>query len=363
LPRIEAPHDGCAECENHLDPWAGPQAPRLYEVPARPITRALLAVAGGRSYSAAAYQVRKATGIGPPERFIDRGGDGKTSTKRHGQLVGDWVEVYAPLLWANHAPTDWPDTVVLDSKKFEHRSKTMRPSDREFHVLVAVGYDTRRPTIVHIEAVPNADGVTWAAFLGELDGAPRRIVCDRGKELSKGLKLAQNAWATSLEVHHCEFHLAGNIREKFEPWLIKDETHPIHTLLNAAFTSLEAWDELCDALSKTPGTGSALHVARNMQTIVATQVPRRDPLGPNSNAAAEHALRLIGDRVRPRKHLYKNRARTTRMLQLLACDLNGWNDELTWNDLIRARLTGQQGRPTTDQRTVTDHGGRMSLRR
>jgi hypothetical protein len=41
---------------------------------------------------------------------------------RDGSFVEDWVEVFAPALFSERRPTEWPDVVILDDLPFRIRS-------------------------------------------------------------------------------------------------------------------------------------------------------------------------------------------------------------------------------------------------
>jgi hypothetical protein len=65
----------------------------------------------------------------------------------HGQLVGDWVELFAPVVFAPHRPRAWPakGSLLLDHLPF--RVRALDASGRRipairvaFDVFCAVGY-------------------------------------------------------------------------------------------------------------------------------------------------------------------------------------------------------------------------------
>ena len=59
--------------------------------------------------------------------------------------MADWVEAFAPVVFARHAPRAWPDLVLLDHVPFHARDETAdgrpKPSRRLlFCVMGATGY-------------------------------------------------------------------------------------------------------------------------------------------------------------------------------------------------------------------------------
>lgn len=91
------------------------------------------------------------------------------------------------------------------------------------------------------------------------------------------------------------------------------------------------------------------------------QASRRLPLGPHSTGPAEQVIRRLKLRMVDRALNYTNRARMDRLLELYACDLNGWVDELTWADIIRDHTERLGGIPQPP-RTIADRKGQPSLR-
>ena len=102
LPRLVAGHGDCVECERLIDAHQPHQSPRCYRFPAREIARTLVGLGQGQTYRQAAERARGR---------LAGGGE-----SRHGQLAADWVEVFAPVVFAPHAPPSWPErgTLVLD---------------------------------------------------------------------------------------------------------------------------------------------------------------------------------------------------------------------------------------------------------
>src|SRR5207302_4638441 len=79
----------------------GTPTPRHFSYSAAEVAAALVAVGEGMSYRAAAGRVEERVRGSRP------GPDGNS--------VADWVEVFAPILFARYGATSWPRVVALDS--------------------------------------------------------------------------------------------------------------------------------------------------------------------------------------------------------------------------------------------------------
>ncbi len=94
LPREEAWHDACETCERPVHLHEGPHAARGYQFVARGIAEALVAVGVGASYRQAGLVARERA-----RRLRADPETGEPRMTRHGQLVADWVEVFAPVVF------------------------------------------------------------------------------------------------------------------------------------------------------------------------------------------------------------------------------------------------------------------------
>ena len=188
LPRIVAsPSEHvCSDCATQLEPWEGQPAARLYGFAARDVAHALALVAGGASYRATAAVIRTAAGrelSTVPSRTAK--GRVRPPANSHAGLVSDWVEVFAPLIWAAYAPAGWSSRLLLDSTEFRHGSPGKPRGMAAFSVLAAMGYTPDgRSYVAAIEAVPHATQGAWRAFLRRLPGRPSWVVTDGGPELA-----------------------------------------------------------------------------------------------------------------------------------------------------------------------------------
>jgi hypothetical protein len=93
LPREESWSDACELCERDVHYHEGPHAARHYQFVARGIPEALVTVGAGSSYRDAALVARERA------KRLRPGPDGEPRFSRHGSLVMDWVEVFAPVVF------------------------------------------------------------------------------------------------------------------------------------------------------------------------------------------------------------------------------------------------------------------------
>jgi hypothetical protein len=205
LPREESWHDSCEQCERHVERREGPKAPRHYQFVARGIAEALHAVGGGATYMHASRIARDRA-----RRFRFDAETGELRESDHGQLVADWVELFAPVVFEPHRPSAWPveGSLLLDHLPFRVRalgeSGKRIPAGRvAFDVFCAVGYRAGKPRLWRAEAFSTAHPANWGAFLGSLSGEPKRIVCDAHGGM---LRAIEERWPQA-ELHQCESHL------------------------------------------------------------------------------------------------------------------------------------------------------------
>jgi hypothetical protein len=180
LPREESWRDSYEHCDLRVNHREGPKAPRHYQFVARGIAEALHAVGAGASYMRASRIARDRA-----RRFRFDAQTGELRESAHGQLVADWVELFAPIVFEARRPGVWPveGSLLLDHLPFRiralDRSGKPIPGGRvTFDVFCAVGYRAGRPRLWQAEAFASAHLANWRTFLGSLPGEPKRIVCD-----------------------------------------------------------------------------------------------------------------------------------------------------------------------------------------
>jgi hypothetical protein len=117
LPREEAWHDACEACERPVRLHEGPHAARHYQFVARGIAEVVAVGVGATHRQAALVERERARRLrADPET-------GEPRMTRHGQLVADWVEVFAPVVFEPHRPSAWPTAglLLLDDLPFSVR--------------------------------------------------------------------------------------------------------------------------------------------------------------------------------------------------------------------------------------------------
>ena len=180
LPREESWHGACEHCERHLDRREGPKAPRNYHFVARGIAEALLAVGAGATYMQASRVARDRA-----RRFRVDSETGELRESDHGQLVADWVELFAPVVFEPHRPAFWPPegSLLLDHLPFRVRAldaygKRIPAGRVAFNVFCAVGLPGR-------QAQALACGGVHERASGQLERFPR---CAAGRAQANRLR-------------------------------------------------------------------------------------------------------------------------------------------------------------------------------
>ena len=250
LPREESWNDACESCERDVGLHEGPHAARNYQFVARGVSEALVMVGAGLTYRESALVSReraKRLRVGP-------GGEPRFS--RHGSLVMDWVEVFAPVVFEPYRRRTWPasGSLLLDDLPFSVRDPRTGRFRIAFRVFAAMGYDAGRAKLWRLEAFTSKSQTDWEAFLSALDGAPSRVVCDN----DDGLTNAVRARFPDAELHMCEWHLRHALERLMAKLRTEQPQHrdAIDVLLadvEAAFTGLSFWVPLRSAAT-LPGS-------------------------------------------------------------------------------------------------------------
>jgi len=241
LPREESWSRSCEVYERPVARREGPQAARHYQFVARGIAGALQSVGAGSSYMRAARVARERA-----RRERTDPDTGQPRPSAHGQLIADWVEVFAPVVFEAHRPTAWPATgTVVDHLPFRVRAVNAQGAPIPggvvaFDVFCAMGYDRGRAKLWRLEAFPDASAANWVAFLGRLDGAPPRVVCDAHSGMLAGL---DRAWPET-ELYLCEWHLQHALTRLLKNQSQRDfatEVAPLLPRVERAFDGASWW--------------------------------------------------------------------------------------------------------------------------
>jgi len=80
------------------------------------------------------------------QRMRDDPATGQPRWTRHGSLVMDWVEVFAPVVFESRV-SDWPSTgtLLLDDLPFSVRDPQTGRDRTACYIFCALGYDDGRP--------------------------------------------------------------------------------------------------------------------------------------------------------------------------------------------------------------------------
>jgi hypothetical protein len=324
--------------------------PRFFSYTAAEIASALVAVGEGMSYRAAAKVVHD--------------GHRERRTRPDGNSVADWVEVFAPVVFARSAKTSWPPVVLLDSLPFRMRSLDAggRPLPDEVPAFFILGASEQGPDessgLVALRAFPGVHPgpaqPLWEEFLRSLDGAPTRVVCDPDPDL---LAAIRRVWTPAPETLLCHMHLRIQLRE-----VLRDEGippgEPLSNAGDRALDRLEAWREFVEFHRPRRLRKLERWISRH-EAAISRQLRLAKGSEPSTDALAGK-LDLLGEQLSGRRANLRNRERTNRLLMLVQLELNGRSDETGYAQMIEEELLAHAGRARR-RRAILDPDG-TSLR-
>ena len=273
LPREESWKDACEVCERDVEFNEGPHAARKYQFVARGVAGALVAVGAGSTYRAAAGVARERA-----RRLRVDPQTGELRFSRHGSLVMDWVEVFAPVVFEAHRLRAWPasGSLLLDDLPFRVRDPDSGRHRIAFRVFAAMGYDAGRPKLWRLEAFASKSQPDWEAFLGALEGAPSRVVCDNDHGLTNAVRVR----FPEAELYLCEWHLRhalerlmGKIRAEGS---YRDAIDELLPQVEAAFTGPWFWAPFLER-AHAAGIPRVSEWLNSTGRIVEEQFGRRGP--------------------------------------------------------------------------------------
>lgn len=361
-------HDGaaltCVSCDSAVSPHQGPATPWRFDYLIEEVADALVALGNGGSYTEVSEHAR--AHAWKAGRSPKRG----TNTTVNGQLAANWLARFGPVVTAGHLETSWPDTLVLDSTKFTYQDTWTGRRKQLFTVLAAYGYPTgeERGRLWALVASPTDDGPAWRDFLKTLPGKPRVVILDDDKGIQSGVRLRWPGRHTPA-LHQCEHHLYANARRAMDrDWL--PDIHPLHDLLNVAFTSPAAWAAFEDAVNRSRRRELQAWVARWSPRLRAQLLRRAshppDMPGHWANGAVEHSLQVTRRVIGNRAWTLRNRARANLLLTLVRLRVNKADSSRAYEAAIRTHLLDHRGHPAvTDPVADQDVAGvrTYSLRR
>jgi hypothetical protein len=322
--------------------------PRNFSYTASEIATALVAVGKGMSYRAAATLVHEQ--LGRPS-----GPDGNS--------VADWVEVFAPVVFARSAETRWPRVVALDSLPFRIRSLDAggRPIPEEiatFQILGASGSGPRGSGLVALQAFPGAYSggaqALWEEFLLSLAGVPEQVVCDPDPDLVGAI---ERVWKRAPVTFLCHSHLRRQLLD-----VLRDEGvlpgDPLARAGERAFDGLGSWRELLESYRPRRLRRLERWIELHDERIT-WQLEHAAGVDLTTDAL-EQQLELLRHHLSGRRGNLRNRERTNRLLMLVQLELNGVADEAGYAQIIEEDLLLRGGRAGR-RRAILDPGG-SSLR-
>jgi hypothetical protein len=364
LPREESWKDACERCERDVELHEGPHAARKYQFVARGIAETLVAVGAGATYRDAAGVARERA-----RRLRADPQTGGLRFSRHGSLAMDWVEVFGPVVFEAHGPRAWPlsGSLLLDDLPFRVRDPRTGRHRIAFRVFSAMGYDAGRPRMWRLEAFTSKSQPDWEAFLGALDGAPPRVVCDNDSGLTNAVRVR----FPQAELYLCEWHLRHAL-ERLMAKIRSDDGHrdaidELAPQVEAAFTGPSFWAPFLER-AHAAGIPRLSEWLDSTGRIVAEQFDRRGRRSsrpadaPLSTSPLDAFINPIRASIQPRAYGLKNRERTNRMLMLMQLHANGQDDVHAYTHLLRAWLEANHGRPRVGRRAITDSRDVPSLR-
>ena len=337
----------CDSCEQSLARHQGPGVVHGYRFPVGEVALALVRVGQGMTYSEAARRAKVRT----------RRGSTPTA-----QLVGNWVEVFGPVVTAARAETVWPETVVIDSKEL-HANKPGGGTGAVFTLLGAFGYEAgqTRGRLVALKAVPgSASNRKWARLLGSLQGQPTLLITDR----DLGAIRAVGQVFPDTVIRLCRWHVRRGLTNAVRAAVGSSKTHPLRIDAETATNGPFEWNsfQALAAQYSYPSVTNFIqtydkHLAAEFIGASARQVVLPDHW---ANGAVEGALLRVGETLKPRAFPLRNAERTNRLLELFRFAENRWDDVGAYSAAIREHVT--TGGKLTPQLTIKDPAGQPSLR-
>lgn len=308
---------------------------------------------------------------------------------RHGQLAGDFVEVFAPVVFERHRleveahyerVMRGDGTLLLDALPFNIRGATHKPGGkRAFTIYAAMAYTGRSEAkLVRLQAFRGTQTnveLEWVEFLGSLPGAPARVVCDNDGRLVRAVR---SVWP-SAELFICEGHHKQSLIKVLEEngvWGSRSEDDDIQALgvrrvRAAAYQALTlptGWDEFCE-LARRLRIKQLDRFIRQHDAEVRDHIARRPAQWrherglPVAAGPLEQKLRVLRDHyIKHRRFAFRNRERLNRLLLLIHLEMDGYADEREYAAFMRDWLHSNAGRPLLPRRAIADPGRRSSRR-
>lgn len=360
LPRKHTFDSSCAECERGFSPHEGHQTPRTYSFTVKDIASALVVVGEGVSYRQAANRVRRRSGrlwtspLGGPVAAY------------HASIVCDWVEVYGPVVTANHGPSSWPEVMVLDALPFRlpdfyPNGAPKRAGRQHFSVLAAVGYEEGKSRLWSWQAHTAHTALAWENVLRSLPGSPDHVVADADTAIAKAVR---EVWPQA-QLWGCQWHNGERIKRLLtREGLYTKKGSESSDKREDRFTALglsaewaahypKSWDKFVARANAVANPEVLRWIARNGPTITTEFGTRPDGV-PKSTGALEGHLQWLRGKLEDRSHAFRNQERTNRLLALMASHRWGLDDPAAYATTIRVKLGVEGGFASSHQRRIND---------
>src|SRR5665811_878664 len=297
---------------------------------------------------------------------------GELRESSHGQLLADWVEVFAPVVFQPFRLTAWPTqgSLLLDHLPF--RVRALDPSGRESPLARWLSMSSAASALSRASPSSGSQRRLQAPILptgapswARCPAIPERIVCDG----HGGMLAAIEARWPQAELHRCEWHLQHALDRLLAKEARNDPSEELRELRERAEGALvgpPSWHQFVRAARVAENESLDRWIAVNAATIEAqfarrALTPRRPDM-PLTTAALEQITRPIVAALYPRRYAFKNRERLNRLLMLLQLYANGNDDVQAYARAIRLHLEANGGRPLAQRRAVTDPANSLSLR-
>jgi hypothetical protein len=370
LPRMHGGIGECLECERHYDKHEGPTTGRRFHYSTRDIAYALIEV-----------------GKGAPDRVVGRRvrDRAERAWAKDGNTVADWVELYAPALFAPHAPTKWPRVVALDAlpfavKREDDAGNPVQGGAIAFNILGAYGWDEHgKGSLLALRAAPNFgfnQGFPyWYDFLEHLrkniaGDLPYQIVCDQDANLREAI---EEVWPPTMGptplVYICHWHLGERLRklvreaqiqvgDPLRDQLVHDpKRRDCKCVFCGDGARWAAYEQLARQLKNRQLTN---WMNRNGQRIKWQLDNRKTHKAKTSTGPLEQIFSGVRAAFSDRRGLIRNRVRLDRRLMLMQLEINGKANEARYAKIIRGELLKNGGHGAA--RYVVDDKGGSSLR-
>jgi hypothetical protein len=344
--------------------WEGQSGARAYAYSARDVAHGLARVAQGDSYRRAAAHTRAHArrGRGRVDYYRKDGVVRVRRGDKDGQLVANWVDVFAPVVcWPLGHPA-WPERMVVDSVSFVVHTGVPR---RTLHLFAVVGYDPPRyePELWLVRPSPAKDQAAWEDFFDLLPGTPSHVIAD----MDATIELAVDARfprprQPRPEYRWSDYHVKKALANVLAPL---PPPHPLWKELDQALTSTRRWDAFAAAVDAEHQNGVPLPATLNWFAKYGPRIRQqtigRLPQQAHSTGSVEAVNHWLKRTLSQRAPHLGNRRRTVKLLDLLTVGYNHQDDEVAFAVAIRKYLEGHHGRPQLAQRELDDLKSAPSL--